>query len=399
MTASPGAAQSAADKTVYVPDKFERAGDRPQGWSYALTLAANLNVASNRDVVGQIEGNSFLFGASALAGATYERNRHELINTLSINEAWSRTPTIDRIVKSNDLLDFQILYNFFVNEYTGPFMRFALQTPLFKTNRYTAGAETYVRDGVPTETSTTSSFALSDAFQPLTLNESLGWFVQPLRSEPLNVALRAGFGGRHTFADGVRAVTDDESAMGVVYSVLQDVHQAGAELFAGLDGKSVDGRLLYSLGLGVLFPLLNNDDTDRSILELSKVTLAGSVGMGVFSWLSINYQMKVIRDFQLVDAVQVQNALLFSLQYTRSTFDAAAQKKADDAAKAEAQAARIAELEAQLAAAEQRANVPGAPAAPTGGDTVPTEPPAQPEPPPSGPVEGDQPARLPAPGP
>lgn len=309
-----------ATPTEYVPKTaLVRADKKPQGWSYAVTLAANLNVASNRDVVGQVSGNSFLFGASVLSGASYLRGPHEWLNTGTLNEAWSRTPTISQFVKSNDLLDLQSLYNFFLNEWTGPFARIALQTGIFKTDRVTAADQTYVRDDLPTETTTGRRLRLSDAGQPLTLSESAGWFLQLVHTDTLNVYTRAGFGGRHTFADGARAIKSDKDPMNVRYTVLKDVHQAGAELFAGVDGKEVDGRLLYSAGVTALFPFLNNDDTDRSILKLTKVAMSAAVGMGVFSWLSINYQLKVIRDPQLVDAVQVQNALLFSLQYTVSS--------------------------------------------------------------------------------
>ncbi len=310
----------ASAQTNYIPSKtLERIADKPQGWSYGFTLAANLNAASNRDVVGQVNGNSFLFGASALAGGSFLRGPHEWLNTGTLNEAWSRTPAIDRFVKSNDVLDLQSLYNYFLLSWSGPFARLALQTGLLKTERVTTAPVTYVNADNAAETQVSSAFRLSDPFQPLTLNESVGWFVQPLRSEPLNVYARAGFGGRHTFADGANSVTAKATDAGpITYTVLSDVHQAGVELFAGVDGK-LDGRLLYSISAVALFPFINNDNTDRSTLELTRVALTGALGMPVLSWLSINYQLKVTRDPQLVEEVQVQNALLVSLQYKRAS--------------------------------------------------------------------------------
>lgn len=349
------AAQLAAPEAPapdYVPAKnLERVQDRAQGWSHGLTLAANLNLASNRDVVGQLNGNSVLFGASALVGLSYVRERHEWLNTGALNEAWSRTPAIDHFVKSNDLLDLQSLYNFFLLDWTGPFVRLALQTGLLKTERVTAAAETYVSADDPTVAETSTSFDLSDPFQPFTLNESAGWFFQPLRGALMNLYARVGFGGRHTFAEGARAITDADDTEAVEYSELSDVHQAGAELFAGVDGKLAEGRLLYNLGASALFPFLNNDEQERGIAELTKVALSGALGMNVLSWLSVNYQLKVVRDVQLVDAIQVQNALLLSLQYTHAT---PASAKAPDKLPPEVEL-RIRELEARAVAAEQRA--------------------------------------------
>jgi hypothetical protein len=376
--------------STYVPvDEVKRTGDKPQGFTYGVTVAANLNVASNNDVVGQVNGNSLLFGASGLTKLSYLRDRHEWLNTGSLAETFSRTPAIDQLIKSNDLLDVQSLYNFFLRDWTGPFARVALQTSLFQNYKVTSDLITYVRSGAPPgsppETEMSRRFKLSDAGQPLTINESLGWFFEPVHSELMSVYGRVGFGGRHTFADGARAIKDDKDPLNTTYTVLSDVHQAGAELFLGVDGKEFAGRLLYNLGVSALFPLLNNDDTKRSILELTKVALQGSMGMAVFSWLSVNYQLKVIRDIQLVDAVQIQNMLLLSLQWTKSSPALAAPKT-----QAELDKEHIAALETRAKKAEERA---AAAEARANALTPAPEPVPQPEPPAVPPVPGAAPAQ------
>lgn len=361
-----------ASKDYVTVEDIKRTTERPQGFAYGVTLAANLNVASNNDVVGQVNGNSLLFGASALTKLSYLRDRHEWLNTGSLNETFSRTPAVDQFLKSNDLLELQSLYNYFLREWTGPFARVALQTSLFQNYKVTAAPVTYTRSdlptGAPAETVTTQRFKLSDGGQPLTINESLGWFFEPVHSDVLTVNGRVGFGGRHTFADGARSVNDKNA-----FTVLSDVHQAGAELFVGVDGKQFSGRLLYNAGLSALFPLINNDDTDRSVLELTKVALQAAMGMGVFSWLSVNYQLKVVRDVQLVDALQVQNALLLSLQWAKSSPLPNAPKT-----QAELDKEKIAALEERATLAEQRAAAAEARA--NAAAPVVVEPAAQPEP-------------------
>jgi len=335
----------------FVPsDEVKRTADKPEGFAYGVTLAANLNVASNNDVVGQVNGNGILFGASALTRLSYLKGPHEWLNTGALNETFSRTPAVDEFLKSNDSLDLQSLYNYFLRDWTGPFVRVALQTSIFKTEKVTANDVRYVNADNALEEQTGRRFRLSDAGQPFTFNESLGWFFQPVRSDVFNTYARVGLGGRHTLAEGARAIKDDKNAMATTYTVLKDVHQAGAELFVGVDGKEFGGRLLYNAGLSALFPLLNNDKTERSILDLTKIALQAALGMGVFSWMSVNYQLKVIRDIQLVDAIQVQNALLLSLQWAKSSPTPSAPKSDAELAKE-----RIAELEARAAAAEARA--------------------------------------------
>jgi hypothetical protein len=376
--AAPAAISTAKPATTsYVTgDSILKDNKKPQGLGYGITLAANLNVAANRDVVGQVNGNSVLFGASALGNVNYLRDKHEWLNNLSLAETWSRTPAVGDFVKSNDQLNLETLYNYFLREWTGPFIRAAIQTSILRTQRVTANATTYVRDTDGALT-TASRFRLSDSFQPFTLNESVGWFFQPIRSDLVNLYGRAGLGGRHTFAENARAITDDGDARGVVYTVLKDVHQAGAELFVGLDGKAVEGRLLYNLGLSALFPFANNDSKDRSIAELTKVGVQAATGMKVTSWLAVNYQLKVIRDVQLIDAVQVQNALLLSIQYTKSS-------PLPNPPKTEAELAkeRIAALEGELSTAQQRAAAAEARLNAAPG----VEPAPQPEPPAAAPV-------------
>ncbi|HEX6242460.1 MAG TPA: hypothetical protein VFZ61_16220, partial [Polyangiales bacterium] len=335
----PPAAQVAATKGALVSnDKISRLEDKPQGWSFNLKLAANLSVISNKDVVGQLDGNGVLVGANILTGAGYLHGKHEWLNMAALSGAFSKSPDI-RFVKAGDLLDVQTIYNYFINPYTGPFVRAQLQSSILKTERVTSGPVEYIdkndprltdddpdndpqpdnpTDAVPPDDAIirSSHLRLADAFQPLTISESVGWFAQPIHAERLNVFGRAGFGGRHTFANGARAIDDNKNTPLTEFVVLNDVHQAGIELFAGIDGKEVDGKILYALGATALFPLINNDDANRSIAKLTRVQLQAAVGVGIVSWMSINYMLRVVRDIQLVDAIQVTNSLLLSFQYS-----------------------------------------------------------------------------------
>jgi hypothetical protein len=345
--------------TFVTNDKITKLADKPQGWSYNLKLGANFNLASNKDVVGQIDGESFMFGANILTGVGYLHGAHEWLNTASLVEAFSKTPQLKRLVKSNDLLDIATIYNYFLTPYTGPFVRAQMQTGLLKTELITEEAKTYSditdpTDPTPPADILSSHLRLSDSFQPFTFTEALGWFVQPVHTERVNVFGRAGFGGRHTFAKGARAIDDDKDTADVTeFVVLKDVHQAGAELFAGIDGKEMEGRILYNLGATALFPLINNDKEDRDVLKLTRVQFQAVLGIGIFTWMSLNYQLKVLRDVQLVDAVQITNSLLLSFQYaTSSPKPKAAPKPLPPEAEA-----KIAELEARAIAAEGRANV------------------------------------------
>ena len=191
----------------------------------------------------------------------------------------------------------------------------------------------------------------------------------------------------------------------MTYTVLDDVHQAGLELFAGLDGAGADGRLTYGVGVSALFPFINNDDTGRDTLDLTKVALQGGVGTSVFTWMTLNYELKIISDPQLIDEVQVQNSLLLTIAVTPiDTFapppDEASEKLAEAEKRAEEAEARAAEAEQRASDAEAKLEGQDA-AAPAQPEEAPAPAPAQPaapapaepaEPAPTQPAEPAEPA-------
>ena len=58
------------------------------------------------------------------------------------------------------------------------------------------------------------------------------------------------------------------------------MHQGGLELLVGIDGKELDGRILYALGPSALLPFINNDDEERSVGRLTRVELPAALGPG-----------------------------------------------------------------------------------------------------------------------
>jgi hypothetical protein len=380
-------AAQAAPLTQYVTQ--DKAPEKPSqdGFKGSITLGGSLNVTHNRYMVGQVEGRSVLLGLSTVGAGLYRSGKHEWRGNLNLAEAWARTPAVDVFVKSNDLLQIQNLYNYFVNDWTGPFLRLELGTPILKTQVVSDAPTTYADVADPTDTTTTRRFALADAFQPLTINESAGWFAQPIAKEAITLYSRAGFGGRHTFADGAKIITDDGATPNVEFTRLADVHQGGLELFTGLEGKLQEGRLQYAFGVGVLFPFINNDAADRSVGELTRVAGQATVGIGIFDWMSLNYLLQVIRDRQLVDEVQVQNSLLLTVSYSASTpeeappVDPAIQALEEKVAAAEARAVaaeqRAAAAEAQIQAEPPApANIPAPAPAPAPAEPAPAPAPA-----------------------
>lgn len=303
----------------YVPEEEQAKSGAEEGVDGMLSLSANINLASNKDVVGQPDGFSTLFGLGVTAGLDYIHDRHELRNTIKITESFARTPALEQFVKNSDSLELESLYNYFLASWTGAYGQLRFEAPMFTTNQVTQEPTDYVVQNNDDSTSTfenISQFELSGPFQPTSLFQSVGWFAEPIRKDEFHLSGRFGFGGRETFADGVIAIDDDPNTEDVVEAQeLETVLQGGLEAFLGAKGTINEGRISYNAGLTGLLPLLNNDPQDRSATELFRVGVTAGLTFNAFDWLSADYNLKVLRDPQLIDKTQVHNSFLITFKY------------------------------------------------------------------------------------
>jgi hypothetical protein len=129
------------------------------------------------------------------------------------------------------------------------------------------------------------------------------------------VEIRAGGGARHTFAAEQLAVDDDADTPVVEVIELRDVHQVGVEGVFEWWGSLVEKRMNYKLVVDALVPLWHNDlapGDDRSLIELTNFSLLGTLTVRVVDWASLDYELGVVREPQLIDAWQVRNNLVLT---------------------------------------------------------------------------------------
>lgn len=314
-------AQDGVDETEYVEAvAFDEELD--EGLRYYLGVEASLNIVSNQNLVGQNDGTSILLGGGLEGGLDWVSGAHVIRNTLTYSTSWARTPVIEQFVKNSDALQYEGLYNYYVLDWLGPFARADIQTSLMPTDTVSSETEIYriTEENGAIRTEITDELRVAEAFRPLSLFESVGVAMEPIREEAIRTVLRVGFGARQTFASGVVTVDDEAGDDGMIQGkVLSDTFQAGAEAFLGLEGRLPEQRIRYRLGATTLIPFINNDDTGRSPIELARVGLAGNVRVNIFEWLGLTYNITVLRDPQLIDKLQTQNSLLLTFNY--SLFD------------------------------------------------------------------------------
>ncbi len=313
---SSGPALAAADPGL-LPTETEVVKEaKPQGWDPALVLGASVSLSSNSNYVGQPDGNSFTGGLNLFGRLDYLQDVIDWRNTLKLNEVFTRTPVIDEFVKTVDQLFFESVLYLRYSEVVGPFVSFKLETSILEGRDVRPSPVDYSVDGTVVETQV-SSIKVTDPFQPLQLKEAVGAFFRPIQGKDVEVDIRLGFGASQTFADGARIVADDAATDTIVeLTSLKDVIQGGAVLGVEVKGELEEGRVNYQARAEVMMPFINDDAADRDVVELTNFDIGGKLGFKLFEWASLNYELKIMRLPQLVDAWQIQNNLLLTFSYT-----------------------------------------------------------------------------------
>jgi len=342
-----GAATAISGVTPEYTNKPDfKAPRKPTGWDSRISVGGTASFANNSNVAGQISGSSFSFGLKLDAGLDYNNLAHEWRNTLGIGAGITRTPVIDEFVKTSDGLDLESIYLYHVVDWFGPFVRFRFGTSMFPGRDVRAGKATYqfiddagnaVGDALspagtncvadpatkllPTNCHT--SYSLSDGFRPMTFKESIGLFVQPYQTDPLTIELRGGAGAQEVIANNQIAVADKSDTPEIELKHLINTNQLGAELSLSFWGTMVEKRVVYKVNADVMTPFVHPKlatGDDRNAFALTNVQIDATLSFKLVEWASIDYQLKALRQPQVLDAFQVQNALLltFGLSYGSS---------------------------------------------------------------------------------
>lgn len=317
-------AAALAQTTEYVPEQTELGDEVIDGWYGTLNLTSTISFATSEKVVGQPDGNTFTFGLGLGATADYIRGSHELRNTLSIGETFSRTPLVDQFVKSADSFSLENLYFYRVPnaEWFGPFGRLRWDTALFKGYNVTADPVAYRIANVDGSTSdvSTDRLLLTGAFSPFTMRQSVGVFLRPIAETWLDVDFRAGIGAREFFGKNDLVLNDDATTLDVVeVTELQNYSQAGGEMSLNIRGSFEEGKVSYTASAETMTPFANSlNPNNDSAIDLTNIECNAGLAFKLVEWASLNYAFRAVREPLTIDEWQIQNTLLLSFTASRS---------------------------------------------------------------------------------
>lgn len=323
LSAQVGLAQ---DKYVYVPKKIEASERKNRGWVPKLTLNLNLSFAHASKVVGAQDGTTLSIGPGIDAGVDYYRAPHEWRTSFNYRLVESKTPAIDQFVKTVDALKLETIYLYSLESpsWLGPFAQAAVETSVLPGHDVRAAPVSYlikeIDDTVRSETGT--ELSLTRAWSPTTFRQAVGVFAKPYDTKEAVIEGRLGAGAREAVVRNGFAITDDAATPTIEVTRLRSYQQIGVEAYAGASGTFLfeqlgqDRPLNYALNVNVMVPLYSSFTANQSAFELTNLAIEGKVGVKIFSWMSLDYALTIARAPLIVDALQIQNSLVFNLAYT-----------------------------------------------------------------------------------
>ncbi len=295
---------------------------KTEGWDFLLTTGLSFSFSNSQNTVGQLDGSSYALGVNILGAANFRSGIHELRNGLNINESYSRTPVIDAFLKANDVFKEESIYLIHFLEWLGPYVDLSLQTSMFESYAYNLHPD-IVDWQVTMLNNTTKTYQnlsrlrMTDGFLPFRLKETIGAFAKPFTDTRLNLEIRLGIGGLHVFATDQFAVNHTSSSQ-IAVNELETYSEAGGELGLGFWGELYEKRVTYQLNANFFMPIVYQarPGQENGAFNLMNIDLSAIISFKLLEWFSVDYQLKAVREPQLIDKFQIQNNILLTVSYT-----------------------------------------------------------------------------------
>jgi hypothetical protein len=290
--------------------------ERPEGWARKLTLGGTFSYSHSSNVVGSPDGANVQLGLVLDGALNWSRDRHAWQNTLQVLQTRSKTPVIDRFIKSLDSFVLQSTYLYSLKQPAklGLYGRLRVSTQVFAGYEVRAEPTEVLRlflDGseVLETVEAEDPIDLTSAFDPLVLAQNAGVFANPIATERLSVGLKLGLGLQEILVgDETFALQDDGATPELELRQLEDVTQGGCVLDLNLAGRLAE-NVAWKLDTAVFLELFTNSDADADALNLESI---GSVSVKLVKWASLDYVLNVRRLPRVVDEWQVQNGLVLT---------------------------------------------------------------------------------------
>lgn len=325
------AAASAQDlvDTGVVDDKLAPPKEEEQGWKVSAGVSANLSYNRVDNVVGAVDGATWQLGGQLNASANYVHEKSLWENTLSLNFAQTRNPTLPVFVKSTDELKLDTIYLYRVDPWWGPFAQGTFTTSVARGFDVRAEDVTIQRTFIDDPTNPVvlqkdafERYRLTDPFEPIKLSQVVGVFANAVESEAINARFKLGVGGEQIIAGTGFVLTDDPDTPVIEYTQLEDSSQLGVVADARINGTLAE-NITYSLAGRVFYAgysdseFIEDDGTTRDLegSELFSAEVDGKLSAKLADWAALEYVLIFKRIPWVVNANQVTNGVIVTITY------------------------------------------------------------------------------------
>ncbi len=292
------------------------------GWKNKLDLGATGAANSSSNVVGAVDGGTYSIGLVLQGEAKLKSGQHGWNNELKVQHAQTRTPVLDRFVKSTDILDFTStwLYSLSGTPWLGPYARLKLNTQVLEGYDTRAEKVSVVKtaiDGTKT-TSDTPVGEITDLtgfFEPAILTEGAGIFAHPYEDKAFTLQAKLGFALQQIVArDGWAVSGYDGPSKTLSLKQLETSNQSGAELELVAKGQ-MTSEVSWGAKANFFFPVHSTAETKFEGMEALNSDLSGKVSVKLAKWASLDYVLNIKRIPLVLDEWQVQHGLLLSTAF------------------------------------------------------------------------------------
>ncbi len=287
-----------------------------QGWKAGATLGSTFSFNQSQSVVGTADGVAMQLGVLADGQATYTAGQHAWSNALKLNYAESKTPVLDRFVKSADVLEFNTAYTYRLAEipWIGPYARARLatqMTPSYLVKSTPFGVKWSAADATATPYGAQQFVQVTGAFDPILIGEAVGLFANPTESEAVTVKLKLGLASQQLFTSWGYSVADDTNVAAIQMKALQNATQVGGEAEVLAYGQ-VSTDLKWKAKALFFMPFYTSIAGTASGIDALNSDFSAGASYKLSKWLSVDYVFSAKHVPLVSDKWQIQNGAVLT---------------------------------------------------------------------------------------
>ena len=295
-----------------------KSDNQKEGWSDLHSISGGTNFIKQENIRGQQDGDSSIYSLNLSNTLGYRSGQHHWSNNLTIQETFSQTPAIDRMIKSTDTVDLISFYryHFAPQSSFGSYSRLKGSTAAFDSYVEKASDVDFVverLDGSVASTVRNSRLRTASGFAPQEYKESLGVFATVVDQEYLHFDLRTGPAAKQFFARGSLVVSDKKDTPEIELKELNSNSSVGLEAAVEASGTFLQKKMDYKVAVESLYPIDYTPVVAPRLPNSKLVSYDASFQLRYkfADWLALSYSLRSRRDpLVMAQAEVIQNTML-----------------------------------------------------------------------------------------